>query len=486
MRPTQEQTEAVGAVAAGGPLKVKAYAGAGKTTFLRMASEARPRARGLYLAFNKDIAQEAQRKFPANTRCRTVHSLAFGSTSQEITRKLNYPVEPAHSMAMRYGLGPLKLPTTIGKTVELTTGKLGRMVMDGVARFCSSAQAEPQAWHIPVDPLIDEELAEALREELLPHVQTLWRESIDPRGVAAVSHATYVKLWQLSRPRIPADFILFDEAQDADGLMLSVLRGQSSQVVYVGDPYQQIYEWRGAVNAMDHIRAPMKGLTESFRFGNAIAKLASRMLCLMDEDVPVRGQAALPSRVIRHAAPGEIRPNAILCRKNTTLLATVAEGLQRGDRVAARTKKEELVAFIDGAERLRAGQRTHYPAALSLFENWRDVQEYAESFAGRDLQPLVKLIDEQGPAYLRQLLAAIAPEEQADYVVSTVHRAKGLEWPTVTLADDFRFRREDDGRETLAADEKRLLYVALTRAQHTLDISRIDHSLQAVFRDASV
>ncbi|MGT2491441.1 UvrD-helicase domain-containing protein [Cupriavidus basilensis] len=188
--------------------------------------------------------------------------------------------------------------------------------------------------------------------------------------MASISHAVYVKAWQLSRPRIPADFILFDEAQDADGLMLSVLRAQSSLVVYVGDPYQQIYEWRGAVNAMDHIKAPEKGLTESFRFGPAIASLASRMLRLMDEEVPVRGQAAMASRAVRHAAPGEIRPNAILCRKNTTLLAKVAEGLQRGHKVAPRTKKEELVAFIDGAERLLAGQRAYYPAALSLFDNW--------------------------------------------------------------------------------------------------------------------
>ena len=486
MLPTEEQQEAVAAVTAGGPVKVKAYAGAGKTTFLRMASEARPRSRGLYLAFNKDIAQEAQRTFPSNTRCRTVHSLAFASTSPDITRKLRYPVEPSHNLAIRYGIGPLRVPTTIGKTVELTSGKLGRMVMDGMARFCSSAQAEPQAWHISVDPLLDEELADALRDELLPHVQTLWRESTDPNGMASISHAVYVKAWQLSRPRIAADFILFDEAQDADGLMLSVLRAQSSQVVYVGDPYQQIYEWRGAVNAMDHIKAPERGLTESFRFGPAIASLASRMLRLMDEAVPVRGQTAIASRVVRHAAPGEIRPNAILCRKNTTLLAKVAEGLQRGHKVAARTKKEELGAFIDGAERLLAGQRTHYPAALSLFENWLDVREYAESFAGRDLQPLVKLIDEQGPTYLRQLLAAIAPEEAADYVVSTVHKAKGLEWPIVALADDFRFRREDDGRETLPTDEKRLLYVAMTRAQGTLDISAIDRSLQAVFRDAGV
>jgi hypothetical protein len=48
---------------AGGAVKVKAYAGAGKTSTLRMAAELRPR-RGLYLAFNKEIANEAARKFP--------------------------------------------------------------------------------------------------------------------------------------------------------------------------------------------------------------------------------------------------------------------------------------------------------------------------------------------------------------------------------------------------------------------------------------
>ncbi|MCP3712788.1 hypothetical protein M3I54_38800 [Paraburkholderia sp. CNPSo 3274] len=35
-----------------------------------------------------------------------------------------------------------------------------------------------------------------------------------------------LKRWALSEPRIAADFILFDEAQDSDGVMLSVLGRQ--------------------------------------------------------------------------------------------------------------------------------------------------------------------------------------------------------------------------------------------------------------------
>nr|WP_249816408.1 UvrD-helicase domain-containing protein [Bradyrhizobium sp. 180] len=56
-----------------------------------------------------------------------------------------------------------------------------------------------------------------------------------------------MKLWALSNPAIAADFILLDEAQDTNPVVLDVLRKQPAQMVYVGDKYQQIYEWRGAV-----------------------------------------------------------------------------------------------------------------------------------------------------------------------------------------------------------------------------------------------
>lgn len=486
MTPTDEQSAVVAAVRSGDHLKVKAYAGAGKTSTLRLAAEARGRARGLYLAFNKDIATEAASKFPSNTRCRTVHSIAYGATRPEITRKLKNPVEPPHQLALRYSLGPVRLPTTIGKDLELSASKVARMVMDAAARFCRSAQGEPLAWHIPVEPIIREDEAEHLRESLLPHVQRLWREYCDPAMPSAITHDVYVKLWERSRPTIGADFILFDEAQDADGLMLSVLRAQQAQVVYVGDPYQQIYEWRGAVNAMDHIRAPERSLTESFRFGPAIAQLASRVLNLMDEDVPVRGQDHIESRILQDSTPGHDRFDAILCRKNATVLTHLAQGIARGDKVAVRANVEELKAFADGAEMLMRGQRIGYPASLALFETWEDVQEYAESFAGRDLQPLVNLIDNEGVDYLRLILTRVSPEADADYIVSTVHRAKGLEWDRVHLAGDFKFKTNDEGDLSMSPEEMRLLYVAMTRAKHLLDISEIRRDLYTMFRDAGV
>ena len=57
-------------------LKISAFAGAGKTSTLRMiAKELYPRT-FLYLAYNKDIRAEAQESFGDNVYCMTYHAIA--------------------------------------------------------------------------------------------------------------------------------------------------------------------------------------------------------------------------------------------------------------------------------------------------------------------------------------------------------------------------------------------------------------------------
>ena len=66
-------------------------------------------------------------------------------------------------------------------------------------------------------------------------------------------------------------------------------------------------------------------------------------------------------------------------------------------------------------------------------------------------------------------------------MISTVHRAKGLEWKRVKVINDFLFKYVD-GRLTVEEDELRLLYVALTRAKHVLDVSDLREALLRLFR----
>ena len=82
--PTEEQLNALNMAMDHKSFKVVAYAGAGKTTTLKLIGE-RLRGRGLYLAFNKAIANDARQKFPGHVDCRTFHSLAYRHVARDIT-----------------------------------------------------------------------------------------------------------------------------------------------------------------------------------------------------------------------------------------------------------------------------------------------------------------------------------------------------------------------------------------------------------------
>lgn len=247
-RPTGEQQQAVDMALTRQSFKVVAYAGAGKTTTLNLIGN-QLRGRGIYLAFNKAIAAEAQRKFPQHVDCRTFHSLAFRHTARDITAKLQLPRFSPSRLASDLGLTPVQVKRQIeGKSqfVTLTPERQARFVSDAVSTFCSTHASYPAPRHLQFPDWLVASEAEQLRDTLYPYVERRWQQSIDPRHPAGIGHDIYLKLWALSKPVIPADFILFDEAQDADPLMMGILSNQPNQVIYVGDAHQQIYEWRGA------------------------------------------------------------------------------------------------------------------------------------------------------------------------------------------------------------------------------------------------
>src|SRR5260370_16783760 len=82
--------EQIAIVASEGDVKINAVAGSGKTTTLIEYARARPGHKILYLAFNKTVRLEAEKKFAgqgiSNVRVETAHSLAFS----RVVRATNY------------------------------------------------------------------------------------------------------------------------------------------------------------------------------------------------------------------------------------------------------------------------------------------------------------------------------------------------------------------------------------------------------------
>jgi len=72
----------------------------------------------------------------------------------------------------------------------------------------------------------------------------------------------------------------------------------------------------------------------------------------------------------------------------------------------------------------------------------------------------------------RRLEACVESPAAVQVTVSTVHKAKGLEWPQVLMSSDFnQFVELEKGKPIIDMEEACIMYVALTRAQEKLLLS---------------
>ena len=110
------------------------------------------------------------------------------------------------------------------------------------------------------------------------------------------------------------------------------------------------------------------------------------------------------------------------------------------------------------------------------------MQEFSETGEGSDLKTWVKLIEEHGTQTISSAIKSLTTQTHADYVVSTAHKAKGLEWNRVQISDDFLY---DINRQSIkiTPEELRLLYVACTRAKEILDVHHISDLLASLVLD---
>ena len=280
--PTAEQQSALAAFATGGSLVIEAGAGSGKTSTLQLLAESRPETRGLYLAYNKAIQTDASKRFPRNVTCRTAHSLAYATHGARMRHRLNAPRVPATRVASILGQ---REPIPLGDGLTLTASSVASLAMRAVERFCRSPDKSITARHfVPPEGSAGTPGLPALRNRVVYLAQRAWADLNDPRGQLKFTHDHYLKQWALSQPRLAYDYILFDEAQDADPCIAGVVTAQmpSAQVVMVGDAAQAIYGWRGAIDVLSTTKVDRRTrLSRSFRFGQAVADEANVWLALI-------------------------------------------------------------------------------------------------------------------------------------------------------------------------------------------------------------
>lgn len=467
LTPTQEQLDIIEAFKQTRVLKVNAVAGSGKSSTLRMLAE-HNKTDSLLVAFNKAIAEEAAERFPSHVKCRTINSIAYQTHGIHLKHKMNnnnYKLRYLKDIVETFNLTDYSLAEP-----AISASTIAALAKDALDRYCFSSRKEISEFDLHYKDF--KELAKNhkfddkhLAASAIRVAKALWNERVNPLSSAHCTHDTYMKLWSLSNPKLNHDIIYVDEAQDINPCVLSVLENQHCKILYCGDQHQAIYGWRGATNAMKSIVAPTMNLSQSWRYGEAVADVAE--IVLEKYGVSVKGNPSIPSKVIK---VDQNKPYTMIFRTNAAMFEEAAHLVTSGKKVQVETEVDDFVRQIESVICLKQGKKPFHDS-ISRFSSWGDLIDFSEE--SQEIKRLVSMSERPDISkMLANLKKVITPKtahkHKASIVLTTAHKSKGREWDSVIVADDFPFGKDD--ALSMPEQESNLLYVACTRAKLNLQV----------------
>jgi len=307
--------------------------------------------------------------------------------------------------------------------------------------------------------------------------------------------------------------LFVDEFQDVNPLQFRLLeawRGGREDLCVVGDPRQAIYSWNGADPrylsgfadrfqgaTVVHLDDNHRSTPQVVAVANAVLEgIGGHPLRAPAADGPLPTVTAYPTDVEearsvvralrRRGGPGRWSDLAVLARTHAQLV--VFEDVLEAAGIPYRLRGSS--AFLDqpAVKETVAGlrRRPGTPLAAALPDLDAAAVEAAEGGErAADLDVLAHqareflALDSTGSVggFVAWLTARLAREEPATtgpaVDLATVHAAKGLEWPVVFLVGVEQGLLPIGHATTpeARAEERRLLYVAVTRAERELHLS---------------
>lgn len=317
-------------------------------------------------------------------------------------------------------------------------------------------------------------------------------------------------------------FFTVDEYQDISPLqhaLLDTWMGDHSDLCVVGDPNQTIYSFTGATS--EYLRnfanrfdgASVLQLTSNYRSTQQIVTMANRLTIDSNSVEPLQSQRGIGNapqiktydsvaaecdavaKAIREKIDSGIKASdiAVLYRVNgqsepieaSLTKLDVEYQVRGGERFFNRPEVQRAITAI------RAESKT--ASDKSLFELVTDI---CRSFGWSTQQPTARGAEREKWEALNSLLAIVDEmpagatlidfsnelEERrrsqhepikAAVTLSTIHAAKGLEWEhvfVIGLTEGY-LPISYASKDSEIAEEKRLLYVAITRAKRELELS---------------
>ena len=490
-----------------GPVCILAGAGSGKTTTItrriahQVASGAFPANAIMAVTFTDKAAGELRSRLAAlgaaGVRASTFHSAALRHLRHFAPERLG-PILPSKVLLLRQIANRLPAPYKFRPAGDLATE----------IEWAKNRRIPPERYGehegpIPVDLMkrVYVEYEERKRasgsidfEDLLGLAIQLFERDVAARETFRSQYRAFT----------------VDEYQDVNLLqqtLLDLWLGERDDLCVVGDDYQSIYAFTGA--GPEHLlgfpdrfpHAQVFRLEENYRSSPQVLELANTLVPRLGgaEKTLHATRADGPEPVVR-PYPDEASEDAALVAVIRALDCPLEDAVILARTNARLTDFEQLLhdARIpyqgaslldrDAARRLcRRLERSRAPAveavrAEALAAGWAerrpDKLGEREQVRQDDLTRLVELAAEfagDATAFVADLRERFAPGSDAARGIHlmTLHRAKGLEFEAVFLPrlQDKELPSKQARSDDEIAEERRLLYVGLTRAKRVLWLS---------------
>ena len=510
LKPTTQQQAIIDFAGTGQDLIVEALAGTGKSTTLRLIAEAYPERKFRYVVFNKSQEKEAKSKMPKNVESRTGNSLAWEFAAHVYKNNGAILPERFNAIGDKYLVtnkdiaAHFKFESYLvtkhiksrGQTLELketySSSKVVTHLKKAITKFCNSNDTELGIRHFPAEY--------SYPANAVSDARILWNDIQDVHGRVKITHDHIVKLWaknfrdlSVSMKNIDEkyDTLMIDEAQDTNPVFGGVYAQQTHmQRIYVGDPNQAIYGFRGAEDELQKVDISVRlPLTESWRFGPGIAEPANLFLDKLDSTNKISGMREELGLIV---APGSMQnPNVVLCRTNAGALRAIFERLSAGQGVQVGAQyKADLLSLLDSIAWFSRvlSEKPKIHEDLEKYSSMEEIKEAIENYEEtRKIAEIVDLFAELGYDAVRTKLQSLDGRNRKDSIdIITAHRSKGSEWDRVQIYDDFWGYKKDPitGKVTPPSREEFMLgYVSVTRAMKELDLGSLNYITKDIEED---
>lgn len=474
---------------------VSAKAGTGKTTLIKHAAIncIPPSQKILLLAFNKKIVEEMQKKISApNLTIATSHSTGLKVIRENVKHKVEVDSYKA-SNAVKFMLSPSN-PNS-WKDVDYYRDDFKKWRSDMI-KMVDLARMEFANNEAKMMELAKKHNMFLTVEDCSKVKQICAKVQNDLTKIDYVDMIFQPSI-RKSWTRKKYDWVLIDECQDLNPcqqVLFKSLLKENGRFVAVGDPAQAIYGFAGAdSDSFSKIaqsdNTVVMPLNECYRCGKEILKHVN---ATTDSDIFPPENAA-EGKVEEQGSINEpLKGDMVLCRNIAPLVRLCYKliGENRSAYISGKKAGRDLVSFIKGFKTTRTEElldkmsthlSNHKKELSKQFPLWSE-EDILESDLFTEVAEKIEIIDfiintvgrvkrEEPFKFTIEVVDHIIDlfkEKSNAIVLSTIHRAKGLENERVFILDAELMPSKHAKLDWQLIQEENLRYVAQTRAKKYL------------------